>query len=491
MPLPHHLRAVQPFLADPFADLAGLARALEGVEQAEAEVARAWIAHRARPELLRRLRSADATARRRATRFLRYVDVSTRATLLRWMVRDPNQYVRNAARSLLYSEPPDEVALPDARFDGSKVGPSPFHLGGWNASGWSAGLSLNGRMHTRCTLSSRRVARPEPPEVAELRAAERGGLPELQTREDVLEWLDLSPDDLRAFCSPGAYVEFSVPKTNGGFRTLAAPRAVLKEVQRRIHDELLAQLPVHAACHAYARGRSLVSNAIPHVGAAVVLKTDLRDFFPSIHFLRVSGLLRHYGLGPGAASTLARLTTYRSRERLASQLGATWGVLPQGAPTSPGIANLICRQLDARLTGLARAFGARYTRYADDLTLSFAEPFDGRLGRLFWWIDQIAAQEGFFERKDKRRVLRPHQPQRVTGVCVNAKVSISRQRRRRFRALLHHLETRGQDAEGRTKAELREHVFGTAAYFAMVQPELRDRLAEQLGRIYGTRPTGS
>ena len=138
MPLPHHLRAVQPFLADPFADLAGLARALEGVEQAEAEVARAWIAHRARPELLRRLRSADATARRRATRFLRYVDVSTRATLLRWMVRDPNQYVRNAARSLLYSEPPDEVALPDARFDGSKVGPSPFHLGGWNASGWSA-----------------------------------------------------------------------------------------------------------------------------------------------------------------------------------------------------------------------------------------------------------------------------------------------------------------------------------------------------------------
>jgi hypothetical protein len=188
-------------------------------------------------------------------------------------------------------------------------------------------------------------------------------------------------------------------------------------------------------------------------------------------------LFAHLGYDLAIASLLARLTTYRRVD--ADGTAIVPGVLPQGAPTSPAIANVICRQLDARLDGLARRCGGRYTRYADDLTLSFdAEPAAG-IGRLYWWIDQICAQEGFVERPDKRRVLRPHQRQLVTGLVVNDGQRVPRTQRRRFRALLHHLETRGVDQHGRTTTELRAYVLGFASWLQMVD---RDRWRPLIAR---------
>ena len=140
-------------------------------------------------------------------------------------------------------------------------------------------------------------------------------------------------------------------------------------MQRQLLDELLAKLPVHDAAHGFVPGRSTVTNAEPHVGAALVVKLDLLNFFPSIHYQRVAGLFRHYGYDEEVADLLAALTTHRPR--LADGTVAWPGALPQGAPTSPALANLVCRRLDARLSGLARRSGARYTRYADDLTFSF------------------------------------------------------------------------------------------------------------------------
>ena len=241
-------------------------------------------------------------------------------------------------------------------------------------------------------------------------------------------------------------------------------------------------MPVHPACHAFTRGRSLLTNTEPHRGARLIVKCDLRDFFPTISERRVVGLLDYYGYDASVAHLIARLTTYR---RVDADGNMTIpGVLPQGAPTSPAIANLICRQLDARLTGLAKKCGGRYTRYADDLTFSFDRDPPAGIGRLFWWIDQICAQEGFAERPDKRRVLRPHQRQLVTGLVVNQGQRVPRVARRRFRALLHHIEQRGVDENGRPKAELRAYVLGFASWLAMCDSQRDARLIARARAIY-------
>src|SRR5262249_23925357 len=137
---------------------------------------------------------------------------------------------------------------------------------------------------------------------------------------------------------------------------------------------------------------------------------------------------------------VAGLTTYRPK------IGKTvvWpGMLPQGAPTSPALANLACRRLDARLDKLAAKYEATYTRYADDLTFSFAKQPEIRIGRFLWFVDAICEQEGFLERPDKRRILRNKHQQRVTGIVVNNGVHVPRVDRKRFRAILHNCAKHG------------------------------------------------
>jgi hypothetical protein len=485
------LLRLAPLLSDADKHLAEIEALFEQYHgTAEVQVARVWVETALSPMIARGLRSRDARDRSRvldlATRFY---SAARLAQTLRRLVRDPNTVVRWLARQRVYRARFRDVALRDARFQEPprRLGsPWLYTLGGANASGWSAGLYKQARRTRRYDLTPR--LEPRYRTSARAPDAERSALPGARTTEALAALLGVSEHDIRRFTRPGAapgsaYVEFDVPKARGGTRRLAAPRAALKRVQRRILDHILAGLPVHDACHAYVPGRSLVTNTAPHVGAAVIVKTDLRDFFPSIHYRRVFGLFQYYGYDVPASALLAKLTTYMPRTEDGQVCRP--GVLPQGAPTSPAIANLVCRGLDARLTGLARRCGGRYTRYADDLTFSFpAEPGQG-IGRLFWWIDQICAQEGFAERADKRRVLRPSQRQLVTGVVVNAGQTVPRAARRRFRALLHHVRTHGRDEQGRSARELRLYLFGYAAYVRMVQPEAGARLLAEVRALFG------
>src|SRR5262249_12714315 len=124
------------------------------------------------------------------------------------------------------------------------------------------------------------------------------GLPKLEREEDVAALLGLaSTRELHPLMRPGVgrgspYVEFEIPKKRGGTRKIAAPRTPLKRAKRKILEAILWKIPVHEACHGFVPGRSIATNAAPHVGAAVILKVDLRDFFPSIHYRRVEGLFR-------------------------------------------------------------------------------------------------------------------------------------------------------------------------------------------------------
>lgn len=224
-----------------------------------------------------------------------------------------------------------------------------------------------------------------------------------------------------------------------------------------------------------------VTNAAPHIGARVILKLDVVDFFPSIHFGRVAGLFEHHGAGTEAAKALAAILTFRPK---LPDGRIVWpSVLPQGAPTSPSLSNLVCRRLDARLTGLAEATGATYTRYADDLTFSFRELPTQGLGHFAWWANQILGQEGFIENLKKRRVLRASGQQRVTGLVTNTGLSVPREARRRFRAILHSCRKHGVTQETTGHDEPHAFLLGFTAYIAMVQPATGAKLRAQVDAL--------
>jgi hypothetical protein len=309
----------------------------------------------------------------------------------------------------------------------------------------------------------------------------------LQTSDDVAKRLGFrNGKELKVFMRPGeqagsGYVEFTVPKATGGLRTICAPRAPLKRLQRTILRELLSKVPTHPSAHGFVLGRSVVSNARPHEGAKLVIKIDLEDFFPTVHFYRVSGALQFLGMGEAAANALAAIVTHR--HKLPDGTVVTPSALPQGAPTSPAITNLVCRRLDARLTALATSAGATYTRYADDLTFSFREEPSKGVGRFLWWVDQVIQQEGFLQNVSKRRVLRPSNQQRVTGVVVNSGLSVPRDARRRFRAILENIRRTSVDEQARGMRDFKSYLKGFAAYVKMVQPEVGAALVAEVHAV--------
>jgi len=211
------------------------------------------------------------------------------------------------------------------------------------------------------------------------------------------------------------------------------------------------------------------------------VKLDLKDFFPTVHYHRVCGLFRHLGYDDEVAAALAGLTTYRPK--LGKDTVLWPGVLPQGAPTSPALANLACLRLDKRLDRLAAKYGAAYTRYADDLTFSFEQTPPVALGRFLWWVDGICQQEGFNERPDKRRILRSKHQQRVTGIVVNHEVHVPRLDKRTFRAILHNCETKGVASQAKGREDFESYLRGYAAYVFMVEPALGKKLVAQVDKL--------
>src|SRR5262249_1538340 len=179
------------------------------------------------------------------------------------------------------------------------------------------------------------------------------------------------------------------------------------------------------------------------------------------------------------APTLARLCCYTPDPK-------QWGkaLLPQGAPTSPAISNLVCRRLDARLTGLARRNGGGYTRHAPQPTLSRRKK-DINLGRFRWWVDQVCHQEGFFVNQGKFRVIRASQRQLVTGVVVNAELRVPRDVRRRFRAILHNCRTHGLESQARGHPRFGAYLRGFASYVNMVHPEEGADLLREVDALLG------
>jgi len=293
------------------------------------------------------------------------------------------------------------------------------------------------------------------------------------------------------------YVRFTIPKKTGGVRLISAPRPRLKAVQRTIAS-WLTSVPLHDAAHGFVPGRSIVSNASAHVGRAVVVNFDLKDFFPSISWLRVRGIFQSLGYSQPVATVLALLCTEADVEELEVD-GQRWFVhtserhLPQGSPASPVLTNLLCRRLDARLAGLAASLGFDYTRYADDLTFSARADADKpQTQALLQLVPEVVADERLTIHPDKTRVMRRGRRQEVTGLVVNEAVGVPREQLRRFRAVMHKVRTKGPDGlQWGSASSLFSGLMGFASFVHMVDAKRgKAMLAEvrALGAQHGWTP---
>lgn len=318
------------------------------------------------------------------------------------------------------------------------------------------------------------------------------GLPAIENAAALAAALGLSLGQLRFLAfdrevsTVTQYRRFRIPKRTGGERLISAPRHRLKAAQRWILDHLLDKLPLSPSAHGFRREHSIVSNARPHVGAQVVVNVDLRDFFPTVSYRRVKGLFRKLGYAEEVATLLGLLCT--EAETIETRLdGVTYYVargarhLPQGAPTSPAITNLLCRRLDQRLTGFANKHGLVYTRYADDLTLSGSADARVHVGAMLAVLSKVARQEGFTVHPDKVSVKRRGRRQEVTGLVVNERVAVDRDTLRRFRALLFQIEKDGPEGKHwGPSSDLMASLRGFANYVYMVQPDKGRALRERV-----------
>lgn len=278
------------------------------------------------------------------------------------------------------------------------------------------------------------------------------------------------------------YRRFKIPKRTGGERLISAPRKRLKAAQRWILETLLTKLTPSQHAHGFCAGRSIVSNAKPHVGASVVVNVDLKDFFPTVSYRRVKGLFRKLGYAEEVATLLGLLCTEPDTTQTELD-GVTYYVaqgtrhLPQGAPTSPAITNLLCHRLDQRLSGFARKHQLAYTRYADDLTISAPAGAEPNVGAILAVLKKVAESEGFVVHPNKVSVKRRGRRQEVTGVIVNERLGVDRRTLRRFRAFLYQLEKDGPEGKRwGSAADPIAAAIGFANYVFMVDPKRGEEL---------------
>lgn len=263
------------------------------------------------------------------------------------------------------------------------------------------------------------------------------------------------------------YVSYKMKKKRGGYRTIDAPSKKLKFVQRWILGNILYSMRVNKDSHGFIPGRSIATNAQIHVGQELVMGIDLKDFFPSIKFNRVNGFFKSVGYNDNISTILAELCTFNWK-------------LPQGAPTSPMISNLIASSLDRRLAGFCKKKGLLYSRYADDITISGGKV----LPRYKTLIFRIITEEGFEINYEKVRIQGRGSCQLVTGLVVNDKVSIGRKKKRIIKSLVHKISENGSiEANETDNPFFKEIVYGLLSFTNVVEPEFAQPLIEKINLI--------
>lgn len=346
------------------------------------------------------------------------------------------------------------------------------------------------------------IQRPPPPWML------GASLPQLPTLADLAAWLEVEPSELDWFAdrwrvpvqsaaTPLHHYSYKmIEKRDGRCRIIEIPKSRLRTLQRKVLSGLLDRIPTHEAAHGFRRGRNVVTFATPHVAKAVVVRFDLADFFASVHAGRVYSAISTFGYPREVARVLTALCTNRvpsgrllapdARERIGWQERQRYRNrhLPQGAPTSPALANLCAFRLDLRLAGLARSVGATYTRYADDLAFSGGDDLARMAERLEIRVAAIAIEEGFAVNLRKTRVMRRGARQQLAGVVVNQHPNVRRPEFDALKAILTNCVRHGPQSQNREgHADFRAHLAGRVAHVAMVNAGRGAKLRAVFERI--------
>jgi RNA-directed DNA polymerase len=336
----------------------------------------------------------------------------------------------------------------------------------------------------------------------------------VDTVGDLGELLGLSRSELMWFADPermgrrnleerlSHYRYRWVPKANGGLRLIEEPKAMLKHFQRVLLREILDHVPPHSAAHGFRTNHSALTYASEHVGCALIIHVDLEDFFGSVVAGRVFGIFRHCGYPEPVAHLLTGIVTnslpgrvwataprpndrdlMAAHRRLGRDLARPH--LPQGAPTSPALANLAAFGLDRRLAGLAVTAGLTYSRYADDLALSSSRRRSSiEVANLVDLVTEIAAEEGFRVNALKTSIRRAGQRQRLAGIVVNVRPNVDRRDYDSLKAILNNAARHGPLSQNRQDhPQFRAHLLGRIAWMNQLNPRRGERLRAAFGRI--------
>ncbi|HWR17207.1 MAG TPA: reverse transcriptase family protein [Terriglobales bacterium] len=315
----------------------------------------------------------------------------------------------------------------------------------------------------------------EPQPMRPVSAAANWNLPGLESIGALAEWLNVSAAELEWFSelkgldyrrdrSPASHYSYRVlTKKSGTVRLIESPKTRLKNLQRQILTQILDKIPPHQAAHGFVRGRSIRTCIEPHTARQVVLKMDLSNFFPTFRAARIQTLFRTLGYPEPVADRLGGICTHAVpfhiwKNKPIDVSAAHWREvrdvyarphLPQGAPTSPTLANACCYRLDCRLTGLAMAAGADYTRYADDLAFSGDREFERSVERFATHVGAILLEEGFTVNFRKTRLMKKGVRQGLTGLVVNEHANVRRTDFDRLKAILTNCVRYGPESQNR------------------------------------------
>ncbi|MES2657307.1 MAG: reverse transcriptase family protein [Verrucomicrobiota bacterium] len=320
-------------------------------------------------------------------------------------------------------------------------------------------------------------------------------IPEITTLGDLADTLRLHPDDLGWLISRNAEHyrhRWQVKPKSGRFRLIESPKVLLKFAQRQVLRKILHAIPPHEAARGFRPGCSVRDFVEPHTGKALLVRFDLEDFFPSITAARVLQIFLTAGYPETVARALTRLTTHAAPTPVLEEKTLAWPErrrlatphLPQGAPTSPALANLSAFRLDCRLAGLSNAAGADYTRYADDLLFSGGEDFARQARRFEGAVGAIIIEEGFRPNHHKTRVLRQGQKQHAAGLVLNEKPNIDRREFDRLKAILTNCARHGPASQNRENhPEFAAHLAGKLTWVRFIHPGKEAKLRAIFERI--------
>jgi RNA-directed DNA polymerase len=342
-----------------------------------------------------------------------------------------------------------------------------------------------------------------PQKMQPVSAAENWGLPAIESVGALAEWFAVKPSELLWFADLKGigyrrgqaklrhYHYRILDKQDGNIRLIEAPKPRLKQLQRQILGQILERIPPHPSVHGFVKGRSVKTFVAPHVGQRIILRMDLRDFFPSFRAARVQTVFRTLGYPEPVADLLGGICTnavprevwnrppggvdpcrWREARALYSRPH-----LPQGAPTSPALASICAYRVDCRLAGLAKSVGAQYTRYADDLAFSGGEEFERRIERFSTHVAAVLIQEGLVVHYRKTRVMRQGVRQHLVGLVTNRHINIMRPDFDRLKAILTNCVRFGAQSQNRdAHPHFRLHLEGRIGFVEMINPSRGKRL---------------